>query len=228
MSDTKILLPESELPRSWYNVLADARAPPPPLHPGTGQPIGPDDLAPLFPIDLILQEVSTERELRSPTKCWTSAAVAADAALPGRPARARAGHRLAHLLQVRGGVAGRLAQAEYGRRPGLLQRPRRAHPAGHRDRCRPVGQRAGVRLPGIRARMQGLHGQHLLRAEALPAGDDGDLGRRGGAQPAQDTAAGRAIRERDPDSLGSLGIAISEAVEDAASRDDTSTRWARC
>ena len=67
MPDTKILLPESELPRSWYNVLADApSAPPPPLHPGTGQPIGPDDLAPLFPIDLILQEVSTDRELPIP------------------------------------------------------------------------------------------------------------------------------------------------------------------
>src|SRR5215831_9991674 len=65
--DAKITLPESDLPRSWYNVLADAPTPPqPPLHPGTGQPIGPDDLAPLFPIDLILQEVSTDREIAIP------------------------------------------------------------------------------------------------------------------------------------------------------------------
>jgi len=65
--DTKIVLPESELPRHWYNVLADAPTPPqPPLHPGTGQPIGPDDLAPLFPMDLILQEVSTDREIAIP------------------------------------------------------------------------------------------------------------------------------------------------------------------
>ena len=56
--DAKITLPESDLPRSWYNILADAPTPPqPPLHPGTGQPVGPDDLAPLFPMDLILQEV---------------------------------------------------------------------------------------------------------------------------------------------------------------------------
>src|SRR6185437_15480605 len=49
MADTKILLHERDMPRSWYNVLADAPSPPqPPLHPGTGQPIGPDDLAPLF------------------------------------------------------------------------------------------------------------------------------------------------------------------------------------
>ena len=62
MVDSKILLPESEIPRSWYNVLADApTAPQPVLHPGTGQPIGPEDLAPLFPMELILQEVSTER-----------------------------------------------------------------------------------------------------------------------------------------------------------------------
>src|SRR5213596_314929 len=62
MPDTKILLPESEMPRSWYNVMADAPSPPqPPLHPGTLQPVGPDDLAPLFPMDLILQEVTGER-----------------------------------------------------------------------------------------------------------------------------------------------------------------------
>ena len=64
---TKILLPESDLPRAWYNVLSEAPTPPqPPLHPGTGQPIGPDDLAPLFPMDLILQEVSTDREIPIP------------------------------------------------------------------------------------------------------------------------------------------------------------------
>ncbi|HSS56785.1 MAG TPA: pyridoxal-phosphate dependent enzyme, partial [Solirubrobacteraceae bacterium] len=67
MADTKILLPERDIPRAWYNILADAPSPPqPPLHPGTGQPIGPDDLAPLFPIDLIMQEVSTEREIAIP------------------------------------------------------------------------------------------------------------------------------------------------------------------
>src|SRR3954470_18504978 len=58
---TKILLEESELPRRWYNLLADLPSPPPPvLHPGTRQPVGPDDLAPLFPMDLILQEVTSD------------------------------------------------------------------------------------------------------------------------------------------------------------------------
>ena len=63
----KITLPESDIPRAWYNVKADLPSvPPPPLHPGTGQPIGPDDLAPLFPMGLIMQEVCMEREVEIP------------------------------------------------------------------------------------------------------------------------------------------------------------------
>jgi tryptophan synthase beta chain len=64
---TKFLLDESRMPRHWYNIMADLPTPPaPPLHPGTLQPVGPDDLAPLFPMELILQEVSTEREIEIP------------------------------------------------------------------------------------------------------------------------------------------------------------------
>src|SRR5690349_8004327 len=63
----KILLDESEMPTRWYNVLHDLPTPPPPvLHPGTGQPVGPEDLAPLFPMDLILQEVSTDQYIDIP------------------------------------------------------------------------------------------------------------------------------------------------------------------
>ena len=63
----KFQLDESEMPTRWYNVLHDLPTPPPPvLHPGTGQPVGPDDLAPLFPMDLILQEVSTEQYVDIP------------------------------------------------------------------------------------------------------------------------------------------------------------------
>ncbi|HYO39802.1 MAG TPA: TrpB-like pyridoxal-phosphate dependent enzyme, partial [Nocardioidaceae bacterium] len=63
----KIALDEDEMPTRWYNVLADLPTPPPPvLHPGTGQPVGPDDLAPLFPMELIAQEVSTERYVDIP------------------------------------------------------------------------------------------------------------------------------------------------------------------
>ncbi|HLG10038.1 MAG TPA: hypothetical protein VI409_15325, partial [Gaiellaceae bacterium] len=78
MSDqVKYVLDESRLPEAWYNIAADLPAPPPPvLHPGTGQPVGPDDLAPLFPMQIILQEVSTDRfitipeEVRSIYRQW--------------------------------------------------------------------------------------------------------------------------------------------------------------
>ncbi|MBP1705635.1 MAG: trpB 1, partial [Chloroflexi bacterium] len=63
----KFVLDESRIPRAWYNIAADLPAPAPPaLHPGTGQPLGPEDLAPLFPMALIAQEVSTEREIEIP------------------------------------------------------------------------------------------------------------------------------------------------------------------
>src|SRR2546430_1239905 len=64
---TKFILDESEMPTAWYNIVPDLPAPPPPpLHPGTGQPVGPDDLAPLFPQALIMQEVSGERHIDIP------------------------------------------------------------------------------------------------------------------------------------------------------------------
>ena len=68
MSDSvKYLLDETHIPKHWYNIMADLPSPPPPvLHPGTLQPVGPDDLAPLFPIALIMQEVSTDREIEIP------------------------------------------------------------------------------------------------------------------------------------------------------------------
>ena len=89
---TKYLLDESQLPRAWYNIQADLPQPAPPvLHPGTLQPIGPDDLLPLFPLELIKQEVSTEREIEIPEpvrdiyRLW-------------RPAPLYRAHRLEKLL----------------------------------------------------------------------------------------------------------------------------------
>ena len=75
--DYKTLLDERDLPERWYNIVPDLPVPlPPVIHPGTQQPIGPDDLAPLFPMGLILQEVSTDRyvpipeEVREILKLW--------------------------------------------------------------------------------------------------------------------------------------------------------------
>src|SRR5256885_13907041 len=65
--NTKFLLDEKDIPTKWYNIQADFKTPlPPPLHPATGQPIGPQDLAPLFPMELIKQEVSQERWIEIP------------------------------------------------------------------------------------------------------------------------------------------------------------------
>ena len=67
MKNKKIVLPESELPRQWYNIMPDLPDPmEPPLHPGTGEPVGPDDLAPIFPMPLIEQEVSQESYIDIP------------------------------------------------------------------------------------------------------------------------------------------------------------------
>ena len=71
MNNKKIFLSEQDIPKQWYNIAADMPTPPPPiLHPGTGQPIGPDDLAPLFPMGLIMQEVCQDRFVDIPDRYW--------------------------------------------------------------------------------------------------------------------------------------------------------------
>ena len=110
----KYVLDESRLPEAWYNLAADLPSPPPPvLHPGTGQPVGPDDLAPLFPMEIILQEVSTERQIEIPERGPRRLPpVAAHAPLPGAPTGGGARDARAHLLQIRGRLA----------RPGVTSR----------------------------------------------------------------------------------------------------------
>ena len=78
--DVKYVLDETRLPKRWYNLIADLPSPPPPgLHPGTLEPVGPDDLAPLFPLSLIRQEVSTEREIETLRRLSLSAQIASAA-----------------------------------------------------------------------------------------------------------------------------------------------------
>ena len=121
--------------------------PPPPLHPGTGQPLGPADLAPLFPMELIMQEVSPGAAHRDPRPGPRRLpALAAHAAVPRAPAGEGARYPRPHLLQVRGRQPGRQPQAEHRRRPGVLQQAGGHQAPDHRDRRRPVGQRARHRL----------------------------------------------------------------------------------
>ena len=165
--------------------MADMPSPPAPvIHPGTKQPIGPDDLAPLFPMDLIGQEVSQERyipipdEVREVYKLW-------------RPTPLYRALRLekeldtpAHIYYKYEGVSpagSHKPNTAVG--PGLLQQAAGYKAHSYRDRRRAVGQRTGLRLPAVWHRVQGLHGAHKLRAEAVSPLHDGDLGRRRGAQP---------------------------------------------
>ena len=189
---TKIVLDEAEMPTQWYNLVPDLPSPPPPvLHPGTLQPVGPDDLAPLFPMELIGQEVTGERYVDIP-------GAVLDVYRLWRPSPLYRAHRLekalgyarADLLQVRGRLAGRFAQAQHGGAAGVLQRSGRHPPADDRDRRRPVGHRAGVRLRAVRARVRGVAGAGVLRPEALSADDDRDV-RRGRPPVAVDAHRGR-------------------------------------
>ena len=177
---TKFILDEDRIPRACYNIAADLQEPPPPpLHPGTGQPIGPGDLAPLFPMELIKQVVSTDREIEIPEPVREAYALY-------RPSPLYRAHRLekaldtpAHIYYKYEGVSPAGShKPNTALRPGVLQQAGGRHAPGDRDRRRPVGQRPGVRRRGLRARAQGLHGPRELRPEAVPAHPDGDLRRR--------------------------------------------------
>ena len=175
----KTVLGEDRIPSHWYNLAADLPAPPaPPLHPGTLQPIGPAELAPLFPMALIAQEVSQEPRIEIPDavrdvyRLWRPTPL-----VPRAPARALPRYPGPDLLQIRGREPGRQPQAEHRRPAGLVQQGGGDHPDRDRDRRRPMGLGAGARRQPVRPPGRRLHGQGQLPAEALPAGADGELRR---------------------------------------------------
>jgi tryptophan synthase beta chain len=219
---TKILLAESDIPKTWYNIAADLPVPMAPvLHPGTKQPIGPADLGPLFPMALIMQEVSTERYIEIPEpvrdiyRLW-------------RPTPLYRARRLEKALDTPARIyykyegtspAGShkpntaVAQAFYNKQEGV-RRLTTETGAGQWGSalslaCRLFDLACTVYMvkvsyeqkPYRRVMMQ------TWGADVLPS-------------PSDRTNAGRAILQNQPDSPGSLGIAISEAVEDAATHDD--------
>jgi tryptophan synthase beta chain len=223
VSATKFVLDESEMPGRWYNIQADLPFDPiPVLHPGTKQPIGPQDLAPLFPMELIKQEVSQERfiDIPEPVKevyrLW-------------RPTPLFRAHRLEKALDTTAKIfykyegvspAGShkpntaVAQAFYNKAEGT-KRLTTETGAGQWGsalafatsvfglECMVYMVKISFEQKPYRKSMM-----HTWGAEVIPS-------------PSDKTNAGRKIRQQDPNSTGSLGIAISEAVEDAATRDDT-------
>ena len=224
MPETKIVMSERDIPRRWYNVLADApTAPQPPLHPGTGQPIGPDDLAPLFPMELILQEVSTEREIAIPDEVL-------DVLRLWRPTPLYRAHRLEREL----GTRSRIYYKYEGVSPAGSHKPNTAVAqayynarAGRRRIATETGAGQWGSSMALACTFFGLECKvYMVRVSYDQKPYRRMMMETWGASvvpsPSPETDSGRGVLERTPDSPGSLGIAISEAVEDAAGREDTS------
>ncbi|GIK85374.1 MAG: tryptophan synthase beta chain [Betaproteobacteria bacterium] len=224
MTDTvKYLLDESRIPRAWYNLLADLPAPlPPVLHPGTGKPIGPDDLAPLFPMALIAQEVSAEREIEIPGPVR-------DVYRQWRVTPLYRARRLEQVLQTPARIyykyegvspAGShkpntaVAQAFYNKEAGVKRLCTETGAGQWGSSLAFAGALFGLDVQVFMVRVS--YDQKPYRRALMET-----YGARCVASPSAQTQSGRAILAQRADHPGSLGIAISEAVEVAAGRDDT-------
>ncbi|HMN74465.1 MAG TPA: TrpB-like pyridoxal phosphate-dependent enzyme [Burkholderiaceae bacterium] len=222
-AQTKFFLDESRMPKHWYNIVADLPAPPPPvLHPGTKQPVGPDDLAPLFPMELIMQEVSAEREvpipepIREVLRLW-------------RPSPLVRAHRLEKVLGTPAKIyykyegvspAGShkpntaIAQAWYNQQAGIKKISTETGAGQWGSSLAFAGALFGIEVKVYQVRIS--YDQKPYRRALMET-----YGATCVASPSNETNSGRAILAKDPNHPGSLGIAISEAVEVAATNDDT-------
>lgn len=224
MTDSvKYTLDESRIPRNWYNIAADLPKPlPPVLHPGTKQPIGPDDLAPLFPMSLILQEVSTEREIEIPEPVR-------EVYRQWRPSPLFRARRLEKALQTPARIyykyegvspAGShkpntaIPQAFYNKEAGVKRITTETGAGQWGSSLSFAGALFGLEITVFMVKVS--YNQKPYRRALMET-----YGARCVASPSMETETGRRILAAWPESNGSLGIAISEAVEIAAQRDDT-------
>ena len=223
---TKVVLSERDMPTHWYNINADLPAAgielPPALHPGTGQPLGPADLVPLFPMALIEQEVSTERYIEIPDevqdiyKLW-------------RPTPLFRARRWEQALDT----PAKIYFKYEGTSPSGSHKPNTAVPQAYynmKEGVKRLATETGAGQWGsalsFACQMFGMECKvYMVRISYDQKPYRKVMMQTWGAtvtpSPSTDTNAGRAILEKYPDSTGSLGIAISEAVEDAVSREDT-------
>ena len=223
MTDTKISLPESAIPTHYYNIAPDLPTPlPPSLHPGTKQPIGPEMLAPIFPMGLIMQEVSQEPKIEIPDEVRDlyrlyrpTPVFRARTLEEALDTPARIYYKSEHVSPVGSHKLNTaLAQAYFNKQEGV-KRLATETGAGQWGSalacaCRLMGLQCMVYMVRIsydqkpyRRIMMNTYGADVV------------------ASPSALTEAGRSILAEDPESPGSLGIAISEAIEDAFKRDDT-------
>lgn len=220
---TKILLDEDEMPTHWYNIIPDLPAPPPPpLHPGTHEPIGPDDLAPLFPMELIMQEVSQESYIEIPE-------TVRDIYRSWRPSPLYRARRLEKAL----GTPARIYYKYEGVSPAGSHKPNTAVPQAYysaQQGVKKLTTETGAGQWGsalaLACRFFGLECLVYMvkvsfNQKPYRRGMMETFGATCIASPSDTTQSGRAILEQDPDCTGSLGIAISEAVEVAAQNEDT-------
>jgi len=223
MQQKKFLLEEKEMPTSWYNILPDLPEPlPPVLHPGTGQPITPDDLAPLFPMELIMQEFHPERYIEIPEELQEIYRI-------WRPSPLYRAYQLEKALDTPAKIfykyedvspAGShkpntaIAQAYYNKKAGVkrLTTETGAGQWGSALSMACMFFKMELKVYMVKVSYFQKPYRRLMMetwgATCVPS-------------PSPDTKAGRDMLAQDPDSPGSLGLAISEAVEDAAGREDT-------
>ncbi len=223
MKRTMYFLDQKDMPTKWYNILPDLPVPlPVDLHPATGNPVAPEDLAPLFPMELIMQEFSPERYIDIPEEVQ-------DILRTWRPTVLHRAYRLEKALDTPAKIfykyegtspAGShklntaLPQAYYNKKEGI-KRISTETGAGQWGsalsiacsffdiECKVYMVKVSFNSKPYRRIMMETYGATCV------------------ASPSMDTKAGRDMLAKDPDCNGSLGLAISEAVEDAVSRDDT-------
>ncbi len=220
---TKILLDEEEIPRRWYNIMADLPSPlDPPLHPQTGKPVVPDDLSAIFPMDLIRQEMSPERfidipeDVRDVLRLW-------------RPSPLYRANRLEKFLKTPARIYYKyegvsppgshkpntaVAQAYYNMKEGKERIATETGAGQWGSALALATSKFGLECKVFMVRVS--YDQKPYRKFIMQA-----YGGEVVASPSQDTKTGRALLAEFPDTPGSLGMAISEALEDASSRDDT-------
>jgi tryptophan synthase beta chain len=220
---TKFTLDEDRIPRAWYNIAADLPTPAPPvLHPGTGQPIGPADLAPLFPMELIKQVVSTDREIEIPEPVRQAYALYRPSPLYRARRLEKALDTPAHIYYKYEGVSPSgshkpntaLAQAFYNKQEGVTRLATETGAGQWGSALSFAGAMFGleVKVYMVRASYDQKPYRRILMetygAQVVPS-------------PSFDTAYGKKLLGENPDHTGSLGVAISEAIEDTVTHPGT-------
>ncbi len=222
MSDKKIIISESEMPRQWYNINSDLPRPlDPPLHPKTGKPLGPDDLSVLFPMELIKQEMSAERLIDIPEQVL-------DIYSMWRPTPLVRADRLEKYLDTPAKIFYKnesvsppgshkpntaVAQAYYNKMEGINKLSTETGAGQWGSALAFACNMLDIDLTVYMVRVS--YDQKPYRKIMMHV-----WGADVFASPSEKTQSGQSILAKDPDSSGSLGIAISEAVEDAAKNDN--------